>query len=560
MRKIKCDTQKPRCSHCITYARDCTYAAPSRKSRPKRRKVVKPNEENPTDLHARVRHLESQIQQFSERSKSDERNPDAQRELQEPTPTPSPVVTMPMPMMTNQEGSTDCTRSSRALDLPPLQQILPVVHLFLENFNTVLPLFHAESLLRLLHTTYNLDARSRDPVSWAAINIVVALAHRHWLTDRGNINRAMEYLVRAQSVLSEIVLDETKLLNIQVLVGMVMLLQGAKDLKPALILISTTMRLAHKIGLHNRTSAAHLDATVAGQCARVFWLAYILDKNISLRAKQPSIQRDDDIDLDLPCPVQTQKDQFNSDQADGDDGLGTGMISTIDGAFKMDYFVTRIHLAVIEGGVYDYLYSTASQKRSLEERSHALNSVSKALEQWKTSIPLQFRGVDALQRLSPSALRFLGTLDATSLMCTTMINQAHAWNAEWITSLQKYDKEGTVPLLPPRWSSLVDESRRLLVLFEQLGSMDRWNFCMHDPQHDMASLDSQLVDIALGMLASIVDETNYTNLRSFHNTCAELHRNTQQKRQYIMMAANDRNSEPNFLDPAWHYNGLGFEI
>lgn len=476
MRKIKCDAQKPRCSHCITYARDCTYAAPSRQYRPKSRKVVTTSNENASELHARVRHLEIQIQQFAERSGGDDHGHETQRELQEPTPTPSPVVTIPMIVTTSKEESTDYNRSLRALDLPPLQQILPVVHLYLENFNTVFPLFHAETLLRLLHNTYNLDARCRDPVAWAAINIVVALAYRQGLTGSGNVNRAVEYLGRAQSVLSDVVLYDTQLLNIQVLVGMVMLLQAAKDLQPALILIATTMRLAHKIGLHNRTSAAHLNPTVAGQRAGVFWLAYILDKNLSLRSKQPSIQRDDDIDLDLPWSFITQNDSLNIDLTDEEDGLSIGMISTIDGALKMNYFVSRIHLAVIEGGVYDYLYSTASQKRSPEERSDALDSVSNALERWKASVPFEFRGVDALQRLSPTALRFLGILDATSLMCTTLINQAHAWNAQWITSLRKYDKEGTAPPLPPRWGPLVDDSRHLLVLSEHLGALDRWNF------------------------------------------------------------------------------------
>lgn len=320
--------------------------------------------------------------------------------------------------------------------------------------------------------------RHRDPVAWAAINIVLALAHRQGLTGSGSVNRAVEYLGRAQSVLSDVVLHKTQLLNIQVLVGMVMLLQATKDLQPALILIATTMRLAHRIGLHNRRSAAHLKPIVARQHANVFWLAYLLDKDLSMRSKQPSIQRDDDIDLELPYSFPIEQDRIDDDLTNKDDSVGTGNISTIDETFKTNYFVTRIHLAVIEGGVYDYLYSTASQKRSPEERTQALESVSSALEQWKASIPFKANGVEALQSLSPTALRFLGVLEATSLMCTTLINQAHAWNAQWITSLNKYKIEGNPPSLPPRWGPLVDESRQLLVLNEQLqlGTMDRWNF------------------------------------------------------------------------------------
>lgn len=381
-----------------------------------------------------------------------------------------------MLMTASEDTSTDYTGSSRSLDLPPLRQVLPVVHLFLEKFNTVLPLFHAETLLGLVHSCYNMGARHRDPVAWAAINVVLALAYRQGLVGSGNVNQAVKYLGRAQSVLSDVVLHETELLNIQVLVGMVMLLQAAKDLQPPLILIATTMRLAHWIGLHNRTSAAHLTPIEARQRTYVFWLAYILDKDLSLRSKQPSIQRDDDIDLDLPSPSQGTQDRIGGDPTDEGVGVGTGVISTADGTFKMNYFVSRIHLAVIQGGTYDYLYSTASQKRSAEERSHALQSVSSALEQWKTSIPFEFSGVESLQRLSPTAAWFLNVLNATSLQCTTFINQSHAWNPQWVTSLRTYDKEGTANQLPSRWGQLVNEGRYLLLLNEQLGDMDRWNF------------------------------------------------------------------------------------
>lgn len=361
------------------------------------------------------------------------------------------------------------------MDLPPLEQVLPVIEVFLEKFNNVLPLFDAETLLRLVHHTYKVAPRHRDPVAWAAINVVLALTYRQGLVGDRNIKRSVVYLDRAQSVLSRIVLDDVQLLNIQVLVGIVMLLQGAQDLQPALILIGTTMRLIHKMGMHSRTASAHLDPVLARQRMYVFWLAYILDKDVAVRSKQPSIQIDDDIDLDLPHP-QNSESQTN-DQAQTDDtDMKTGVIATIDGTAKMSFFVARIRLAVIEGAVYDYLYSTRAQKRSLEERLRALDSVVTALERWKASIPVEFKGVEVLKRMSSDMLQFLGVLHSTSLLCTTAINQVHAWNAPWVASLQNYGKECTLPRLPPQWEGVVDEARDLLVLFGHLGAIDRWNF------------------------------------------------------------------------------------
>ena len=365
--------------------------------------------------------------------------------------------------------------SSIPLDLPPLQQVLPFVHLFIEKVNAVIPLFHAKCLLRLVHDSYNLSPIQRDPVAWAAVNVVLGLTHRKGLVGVSSVKEAVGYLNKAQSVLPDVMLGEIQVLNIQVLVGIVMLLEGSEDLQPSLILIATTIRLAHGIGLHNRHFSAHLDPVLARQRSYVFWIAYILDKDLSLRSKQPSIQVDDDIDLDLPS---SPLNELPIDNVAGinEASASPGIITTMDGAVKMDYLVTRIQLAVIEGGVYDYIFSTRAQKRSPEERSCALESVAQALEQWKTSVPPEFKAAEASRKASPDSLGLLCVLSATSLMCTTCINQANFMNAKWVGSLRNYGKDGTVPVLPPQWEELVDEVRNFMVLFGQLAVIDRWNW------------------------------------------------------------------------------------
>ena len=134
-----------------------------------------------------------------------------------------------------------------------------------------------------------------------------------------------------------------------------------------------------------------------------------------MRMKQPSIQLDDDIDLDLPS--QTAGDYRSVDAS----RLPTGCITTADGTMEFDFFLSRIQLAIIQGGVYDYLYSTRSQKRSGEERAAALESVVRALNQWKASIPPDFCAAGAVREVPLESLRFLAGLHATSLSCTTLI-------------------------------------------------------------------------------------------------------------------------------------------
>jgi hypothetical protein len=126
--------------------------------------------------------------------------------------------------------------------------------------------------------------------------------------------------------------------------------------------------------------------------------------------------------------------------------------------------------------VYDYLYSTRSLKRSAEERARALESVSCALEAWKASIPIEFSACMAPNTVSPGVLQLLAVLHSTSLACTTLLNQANAWNARWLDCMRRYATDRLMPALPSQWDAVVDEARHLAVLLAALPIQDRWNF------------------------------------------------------------------------------------
>ncbi|ORX92702.1 hypothetical protein BCR34DRAFT_250669 [Clohesyomyces aquaticus] len=554
-RKIKCDRAKPRCSHCITYVTDCTYAAPSRKSRPKKRQNCAETDATAGHTQDRLRNLEDLVEQFSETANVGHHHNGAQHQTQVQQQEEISMDTASQTILASIDNgfTVKNPKHNVLMALPPLEHVLPIVNIFLKSFNAVLPLFHDDTLVRLVHNLYNIPYPRRDPVAWAAINIVLGLAHRNDLMSSSNNNLSVEYLNQAESVLSSIVLGDIQLLNIQVLVGMVLLLQASPDLTPSLILIATTMRLAHKIGLHDRAASGNLGAVNARQRACVFWMAYILDKDLSMRSKQPSVQLDDDVDLELPSP-----EVFPYQVIDGcidDASVGSGIIVTADGTVEMNYFATRIQLAVIEGGVYDYLYSTRSQKRSIEERSHALDTIAYALETWRASIPFEFSAFVAPDTVSPIVLQLLAVLHSTSLACTTLLNQANAWNTSWMEGIRKYAVEGILPALPPRWEAVVDEARQLMVLLGALSHQNRWNFwttgCTHmtamlllifngmqRPQHNQLSLDNKLVDTGLQMLDQVAEETQSEIVRSFHKTCTGLRQDAQQRCDEASVMAN----------------------
>ncbi|PNP37068.1 hypothetical protein TGAMA5MH_11039 [Trichoderma gamsii] len=221
------------------------------------------------------------------------------------------------------------------------------------------------------------------------------------------------------------------------------------------------------MGLHNRATSALLDSEERRQHTHVFWLVYILDKDLSLRAQQPSIQLDDDIDLDLPhwLPADT----------DGD-GNAPGVVVTADGNTRMNYFLARVQLANIEGGVYDCIYSTRAAKRSPEERLAAANSVLGALEKWQAEIPPEFGAaiVASTANNNSTSIGFFCVLHSISVRCMTLINGAHAWNDQWVRSVHDIVR-GTEKLqLPIGWAALVRQARNFMILFERAWSKEIW--------------------------------------------------------------------------------------
>ncbi|KAK7425316.1 hypothetical protein QQZ08_008213 [Neonectria magnoliae] len=342
-KRIKCDSAKPRCAHCVVYDVKCTYAAASRKV--VSRKQGARNKEDTEALQSRLDRLEAHLKFLQDKV-------DRLESL-----TPQDAATHQASVaMSEDVGLSEDSNTHGSMNLPPLEEVLPIIEKYLATFNSILPLFHPKTLLHSVKQWY-WHPRQRDHITWAAINVALALAQRQSDRSESVPNKSIaEYLDNAQSVLTQVIMSDIDLVNVQVLVGLVMLFQGTQNLRPPMILIATALRLAHKLGLHTRKSSVHLDGAEALQRDRVFWIAYILDKDLSVRTKQPPIQLDADIDLDLP-----------PEEPASDDDMG--FFFTADGRSRMNFFRARVQLAQIQGGVYDCLYSARSQDLTADERA-----------------------------------------------------------------------------------------------------------------------------------------------------------------------------------------------
>jgi hypothetical protein len=118
------------------------------------------------------------------------------------------------------------------MELRPLQEALSATESCLTRLNAFLPLLHPGRLLQSSNKWYA-DPGRRERTTWAAINVVLALAHRRIPPDEATQSEsAAYYLHNVQAVLSEVIMGDANLLNVQILIRMVLLFQGTQDLNP----------------------------------------------------------------------------------------------------------------------------------------------------------------------------------------------------------------------------------------------------------------------------------------------------------------------------------------
>lgn len=270
----------------------------------------------------------------------------------------------------------------------------------------------------------NARAGSDDPTWWATLNVVLSLANRlramNTLDSKEHNHKAWGYLQNALDVVTNLNVDDTDLMGVQALLGMGVILQGTPNPNPASTLLATAIRLAHSLGLNKQIHNPELCEIETEQRNRVFWIAYVLDKDLSLRLDQPPLINDDDVDARLPS-------------ASPADGLG--YIHVINGKSMINYFRLRVELSIIQGKIYSRLCSIRALKASRHDRLEAIASLDRMLDTWKCSIPSDFRPENLQTSVTKSSIIHIVVLQLTYFNCLSLVHTVSFHNRHWTTNV-----------------------------------------------------------------------------------------------------------------------------
>lgn len=367
---------------------------------------------------------------------------------------------------------SDTTTNDQYPYLPPLSDIQPAVNHYFTHINTLMPLFSQPTFNAVLQEYYIRKCETR--LTWAAINIVLALSAQIPVLPSGELDLGLgntqvtASLKKMRPVVPEAILDEVSLLSLQVILGQIILCHSLKDAQQAVALIGIAVRLAHRLRLHVKNGRESLSEEEMNQRNRVFWITYIFDRDISLRHHTPPLQNDADIDLSLP----------HNDPPDG-----VGNIYFKDGSGQVNFFRARIHLAHIQGRVYDSFFSTRASRISRQERSARIAILYKELENWRESLPFELQAEKARHSLGRHELIWVCMMHFTYLSCLVMVHGIWSHDSEWrsrfseglsiVTSdLASKNSLAGVPKFPVGWQNCVSMSRNCMRLFQSMPLSD----------------------------------------------------------------------------------------
>ncbi|KAF2772983.1 hypothetical protein EJ03DRAFT_348038 [Teratosphaeria nubilosa] len=322
--------------------------------------------------------------------------------------------------------------------LPGKQECFALLKDYFEHFNQMFPLFHEPTFMHLVDKHY-----SRDPYEgsgwWASLNVALAIGHR--LRVMSNFvgqeedEHAWGYLKNAMAVMTELTIRNTDLLSVQALLGMALFLQGTPNPQPSFFLVAAAIRLAHSLGLHKRGSGFGLNDAENEQRKRVFWIAYMLDKDICLRSGRPPAQDDDDMNVELPSenpPDNVGNVPLTVEQTAADKG----------GRKTMNLFRLMCLFAQIQSRVYKNLYSVKASRQTDGELLNTIGDLDAELEAWKDSIPADFRPDNEINAAHTPLILHVVVLHFAYYNCLTTIHRMSVHHGYWTSRLSEFAVQG----------------------------------------------------------------------------------------------------------------------
>ncbi|KAJ9156664.1 Fungal specific transcription factor [Pleurostoma richardsiae] len=180
--------------------------------------------------------------------------------------------------------------------------------------------------------------------------------------------RAWELFLVSMSYVADIQCLGDSLTMLQALTAMSIFAMNACYLQVDHTLLSEVTRMALRLRYHKST----IDGSQAA-CRRTFWVIYHMEKHDSFQARSASVIADYDIGCPIPSVPESTFGEYN-------------------------WFLSSIRFSRILSFAYESLFSLTASTRPAGSQLIVIDHVRNILEQWRESIPVEFRPQQPLHR------------------------------------------------------------------------------------------------------------------------------------------------------------------
>ncbi|KAJ3471956.1 hypothetical protein MRS44_002055 [Fusarium solani] len=168
--------------------------------------------------------------------------------------------------------------------------------------NTLTPLFHGPSARSVFGEALRCPAETRQgqPLTFAIINMILALCTSHWVVDvEANPRTARRHYEIAMALLQPTLLRDWRLEHVQALLLGARYLQTTSCGEESWNILGLAVRIAY--GLHLHKDPPEFDTPPVRETKRRVWYsAYILDMHWSMIYQRPSATRSADFSVSIP--------------------------------------------------------------------------------------------------------------------------------------------------------------------------------------------------------------------------------------------------------------------
>ncbi|GMF70750.1 unnamed protein product [Aspergillus oryzae] len=244
-------------------------------------------------------------------------------------------------------------------------------------------------------------------------------------------------------------------------------------------------------------------------------------RNTDLLSVQALLGMDDD-DMNVELPSEDPPDNI-------------GNVPLSDGKGKFNLFRTLCRFATIESKVYKRLYSAKASKQSDGELLNTIGELDRELEEWKDSIPIDFRPEHEIKASHTPLILHVVVLHFSYYNCLTTIHRMSVHHGYWTSRLSNYAIQGlnARPLNPRVFLSAVlcvTAARASINLIKYIPHGDFASLVtlfaniLQNPNDARARSDVKLMNVVVNFLSTLVSDESNGSIKRMLGLCGEFER------------------------------------